>query len=486
MTALALERLTPSAGSYPSRGTYPIRANVLIYKGSQVGLDSSGRAMPANTIANSCVRIVGKASATYDNRTGSALGGAAGAVDVEVEFGIFQWANSDSIAAADVGKACYAVDDQTVALSDSGETRPFAGIILEVVDSKPYVFQGPSVLAPASSASLDSPTKGLHMVRGASTANIADLSAASTTIDGITYVNGERMLAKDQSTGSQNGIYVWSGIGGGTGVLTRADDANGSDEVVAGMLVHVSEGTVAANRFYFLSTNDPITVGSTSLSFTQLPAAADLASTSATFGLNMIGYEDAGGFTAAATGDAALDEIYQHLRSTQAFVSIPLTAWREVDSAGAVANAAGNGGVLASDTTPVLGAAATSEAMQIVWAAGNTDIIQASVPLPPDLDDTADAILDLFVLTDNSGGGGIDAASFTVNTSWGNGAQVVDTATDGTPATTVHKIQATIAAADIPADPFFVNIQLVGAAHAADPTHLLGARLLYKRKLLTS
>lgn len=309
MTALALERLTPTAGVYPSRGTYPIKANVLIYKGALVGLDSAGRAMPANTIANSCVRIVGKASATYDNRTGSTLGGAAGAVDVEVEFGIFQWANSDSIAAADVGKACYAVDDQTVALSDSSEARCFAGVILEVVDSKPYVFMGPAVANPAAASGFDSPSLSLHSVRGASTANIADLSAASTTIDGITYVNGERTLLKNQSTASQNGIYVWSGISAGAGVLTRAEDANGSAEVVAGMLVHVSEGTVAADRFYFLSTNDAITVGTTNLTFTQLPSYADLASTSASLGASLIGIQDAGTLITATTVEGALAEL---------------------------------------------------------------------------------------------------------------------------------------------------------------------------------
>lgn len=148
MTALSLERLTPFAGSSPARGTYPIKADVRIFKGALVGLDSAGRAMPATTIALGCLRIVGKASATYDNRTGSTLGGAAAAVDVEVEFGVFQFANSsstDAIAAADVGKVVYAVDDQTVALTSNTDLRPVAGIVTEVVNSKPYVYMGPHV-----------------------------------------------------------------------------------------------------------------------------------------------------------------------------------------------------------------------------------------------------------------------------------------------------------------------------------------------------
>lgn len=195
---------------------------------------------------------------------------------------------------------------------------------------------------------------------------------------------------------------------------------------------------------------------------------------------------DAGTFTSATDVEAALAEIYQHLLTAQAHVLLPLSGWREVTSAGAVADIAGIGGVLASDTTPIFGAEATSEAMSIQWAAGNSDIIQQSISLPSDFNGAGAATLDLWVLTDNTGGGGTDAATFTVLTSWDNGAQVSDTATDSAPATTVHKITATIAAADIPDGAAFVNIQLVAAAHAADPTHLLAARLNYTRKILTS
>ncbi len=151
MTALAIERNTNFAGTVPSRGTYPIKANTRIFKGSIVGLDSAGRAMPGDTIAHGCLVIVGKASATYDNRTGSVLGGAAAAVDVEVEFGVFQWdfkaGGGDDIAADDVGKVCFASDDHTVALTNDTDTLPIAGLITEFRDSKPYVWMGPHVAA---------------------------------------------------------------------------------------------------------------------------------------------------------------------------------------------------------------------------------------------------------------------------------------------------------------------------------------------------
>lgn len=114
----------------------------------------------------------------------------------------------------------------------------------------------------------------LHFARGASTANIASLAAASNAIDGLTYANGERILLKDQSTGSQNGIYVWSGIAAGTGVLTRASDMSVSADAQSGMLVSVSEGTAAADTIWQLQTNAPITLGTDALTFAAVATQA--------------------------------------------------------------------------------------------------------------------------------------------------------------------------------------------------------------------
>lgn len=180
-------------------------------------------------------------------------------------------------------------------------------------------------------------------------------------------------------------------------------------------------------------------------------------------------------------GTAALTSIL----SGQGSLPISLYSFREVTAGGDVSNIAGNGGLLASDTTPILRGDA-AESQEIAWAAGNADVIACQLTLPADFDDTADATLDLWVYTDNAGGGGIDAATVGVETSWNGGAVVSDTATDGTPAITAHKVTATIAAADIPADAAYVTIELTPAAHASDPVQLVAARLNYKRKLLTS
>lgn len=110
-------------------------------------------------------------------------------------------------------------------------------------------------------------------VRVASTANIT-LPPGGTTlsIDGVTMANGDRVLLKNQSTGSQNGIYTVSGIGSSV-VLTRATDADSSAEVTAGMFTFVAEGTTQADTGWVLTTNDAITLDTTALTFTQFSGA---------------------------------------------------------------------------------------------------------------------------------------------------------------------------------------------------------------------
>jgi len=109
-------------------------------------------------------------------------------------------------------------------------------------------------------------------VRVATTANItiaSDLNVGDT-IDGITLADGDRVLVKDQSTGSENGIYV----AGATPV--RSGDANTSAEVTPGMFVFVEEGTANGDNGFVLTTDAPITLDTTSLTFTQFSGAGQI------------------------------------------------------------------------------------------------------------------------------------------------------------------------------------------------------------------
>jgi len=88
------------------------------------------------------------------------------------------------------------------------------------------------------------------------------------TIDGVTLVTGDRVLIKNQGTGSENGIYTVNAAG----APTRAEDFNASSEVTGGAFVHVTEGTSNADKSFVLTTNDTITLGTTALTFTEIHA----------------------------------------------------------------------------------------------------------------------------------------------------------------------------------------------------------------------
>jgi hypothetical protein len=194
-----------------------------------------------------------------------------------------------------------------------------------------------------------------------------------------------------------------------------------------------------------------------------------------------VGILDAGSFTSTSDVEAALAEIYQHIKSTKAHVLFSLRDFREVTSGGDVGDTTANGGILASDTTPILRADA-NESEEISWAASNSDIVSVDISLPQDFDGTADATLDLFIAS-----GSADAATCSILTSWDKGSQVTDTADDtATKSATLHTITATIAAADIPDSPTCVTIQIVPGAHTTNGIILGAVRLNYKRKLLTS
>lgn len=195
---------------------------------------------------------------------------------------------------------------------------------------------------------------------------------------------------------------------------------------------------------------------------------------------------DAGTFTTQTTAEGALQELYQHLFSAVGgYIPIPLSAWREVSATGDVGDITANGGVLASDTTPVFDAVATSNEQEILWATGNTDPIGVSIVLPRDFDDTADATLDLVVSS-----GTTNAATIVCASAWSAGAagtEVSDSTSDtGTKSATPHTLSITIDKGDIPAGARRVTIRLTPPSHSTDTISLYATGIAYKRKLLTS
>lgn len=103
-----------------------------------------------------------------------------------------------------------------------------------------------------------------HAVRVATTGTVT-LSAV-TAIDGVTLADGDRVLVKAQTTGSENGIYVFS-----AGALTRAEDMSDAAEFSAAT-VYVQEGSTLADTGW-TQTAEVATVGTDSVSFVQFTGA---------------------------------------------------------------------------------------------------------------------------------------------------------------------------------------------------------------------
>ena len=116
-------------------------------------------------------------------------------------------------------------------------------------------------------AQLDAMFRGLkwkNSVKAASTTNVASLSGPMT-IDTVSLVAGDRVLLKDQSSASANGVYVVA-----SGAWTRATDFDDSVEVSSGAAIPVEQGSANGDSVFILTTDSAITVGTTPLVFTRL------------------------------------------------------------------------------------------------------------------------------------------------------------------------------------------------------------------------
>lgn len=132
-------------------------------------------------------------------------------------------------------------------------------------------------------------------VRVATTANIT--LSGTQTIDGIAVVAGDRVLVKDQTTASQNGIYVVA-----AGAWSRSADANIISEL-AGACVSVDSGTTNGGYRFDTNLKTTDTLGTTSVTFYRI---LDLGDTATANTASKIVLRDASGNFSAGTITAAL------------------------------------------------------------------------------------------------------------------------------------------------------------------------------------
>ena len=161
------------------------------------------------------------------------------------------------------------------------------------------------------------------------------------------------------------------------------------------------------------------------------------------------------------------------------FIDLPIGSMREITS-GSVINAAGHGGNLASDTTPILDTVNgdTDGAWRLEWVADDVDAIGFQVKLPPDFDVNSPLLLKFWA--EMSGTTPWDTCTVASDTYFNFG----DTKVEDTVAITGGTLVTwtlTIAAADIPADAVTVSVELTPGAHANDDLYVMAMWLEYTK-----
>ena len=242
------------------------------------------------------------------------------------------------------------------------------------------------------------------------------------------------------------------------------------------MITSVGAG-LAASDITLLDSGTNYAAATVEAAFTELASTADAE------GASIIGIEDDGSHTSKVDVEEALQEIYQHLLSVQSYLGMPLNSFREASSFD-VLNIAGNGGILASDSTPILDAVngATDGVQRMLWASSNVDQVVVSLPLPPDIDTGKDLVLHARIAS----GGTTDPVGFTVDTFFNEGDTKVTDTTGTNQTTSYTEVTATIANADIPSGAQVITIGLTPVAHGNDTMACTAVWLEYSKAVLTS
>lgn len=160
--------------------------------------------------------------------------------------------------------------------------------------------------------------RGFSMKLAVKVATTANITLSGTqTIDGVAVAAGDRVLVKNQSTGSQNGIYNCA-----AGAWTRAFDMDQDGttavpaEEVYGALILVVQGTTNAGTLWYCTNTGTITLGSTALTFSQMSGGSTSFGTPA---LTLGTSNSAGSASTAIRTDATIAAFDATAPTTQAF-----------------------------------------------------------------------------------------------------------------------------------------------------------------------
>jgi hypothetical protein len=222
------------------------------------------------------------------SNAGSLVDFAAGSKDVFVTYpssrSVYLDAAGSAVTALDIGTLGASTANITTANITAGTitTTPATGNDLvnknyvdTLVASGIHFHQPVRVESPINlNATYNNGTAGV----GATLTNAG--TQAALVIDGVTVSVADRVLVYQQTTQTQNGVYVVTDVGSGSTnwVLTRSDDTDtfgfaGPDTLSEGSTFFVQQGTTGAGETYTCNTTGVITFGTTNITFAQISSA---------------------------------------------------------------------------------------------------------------------------------------------------------------------------------------------------------------------
>lgn len=150
------------------------------------------------------------------------------------------------------------------------------------------------------------------------------------TIDGVTVASGDRVLVKNQVDTTTNGIYAAS-----SGAWSRTEDFDGARDVVSGTMVFVRSGTTNGNQIWKASATDPVTVGTSALSFSYAVTFAGISISA--FVLTLLDDANAAAFLTTLGVSSFIQSLLDDADAATARTTLGITgatiAWADVASA---------------------------------------------------------------------------------------------------------------------------------------------------------
>lgn len=221
--------------------------------------------------------------------------------DVDGEFQTFIGQGQPFYATVDPDQSGLNITNSTINSTTIGATTPSTGVFTNVATTTGTIATAPSANTDiVNKQYVDAVAQGLNPKQAVKCATTADITLSGLqTIDTYTTLAGDRVLVKNQSTQSQNGIYI-----AGAGAWTRATDMDVWSEVPGAYTV-ILNGSANVNTGWVSNSADTGTINVTAITFVQFSGTGTYyAGTGLSLAANTFSITNTG-VTAATKGSAS-------------------------------------------------------------------------------------------------------------------------------------------------------------------------------------